>query len=588
MKRILLRNFVLLLLLCVPLQSFGQLSSESYQVVGQAVGGVQMSFMATSTSYSLVLESGGVYIYSTTSESLPETSPSGGTEEVLDDPVVEVDESVSVSLYTQSATVEQGSLVSIVLNLQTTETEVAILGAEAQILVLGANYYLLDADEIGAGVYTASYVAENVGYDFITAKIAGISTGSSLEVQVIEKLISVISDPVSDDSQPSVPSDSVSDTNSSKSNDQEASLSIGQQTNQADSVKDAPVTAVARSLLKKLKVSMPPILQNFKVSIPPALENFEVSVPSIPVYLVEPAEQITTTGIGIGIFATILNFLRIPFSVGRLFATNARNLFGLLAFWKRKRPWGTVYDSVTKAPVDPAYIELFDMQGVKKAESITDLDGRYGFVVPEGLYTMNVRKVNYQFPSKKSFIKKRDVLYNNLYFGGEVSITDAVTHDIPLDPVSFDWNQQEKMRTNQTYFIRRFDHLLALVLDIVFYAGAGVVMWQFISQPDVYTGSVVVLYLILLVLRYKRGGMVLYGVVKKSGTTLPYAIVRVLRNNKEILSRVTDIHGRYVAIVPVGTYMVRIEELVNPDEYRTVYEKKIYAKHGVINSNIKI
>jgi len=567
MKLILLRNFLLLLLLCVPPQSYAQLSSESYQVIGHAVGGAQTSFVSTSTSYSLVQESGGLYIYSTTSESSSEPS-TGGTGTLLEDSIV-VDEPISVSIYTQSTTFEQGALVAIVLNLQTAKTEIGVLGADPQIVVSGANNYLLDTNEIGGGVYTVDYVGVNAGQDYVSARIAGISTGNSLTIRVIAAPASVSLDPMDGDSERQ--SDNISDSTPGTYPVEPENLQIDnsneQAVSQASNKEDAAVSDVLPNEI---------------------LKNLEISTFFIPVSLKWSMEQIAIIGLGIGILTSVLNFLRIPFSVGRLFATNAHNFFALLVFWKRKRPWGTVYDSATKAPVDPAYVELFDVHGVKKAESITDLDGRYGFVVPEGLYTMNVRKVNYQFPSKKSLIKKRDVLYNNLYFGGEVSITDAVTHDIPLDPVSFDWNQQEKMRTNQTYFIRRFDHFLVLVLDIVFYIGAGAVMWQFKTHPDVYTGSIVALYVLLLVLRYKRGGMVLYGVVKKSGTTLPYAVVRVLRNNKEILSRITDIHGRYVAIVPVGTYMVRIEELVNPDEYRTVYEKKIYAKHGVINSNIKI
>jgi hypothetical protein len=57
-------------------------------------------------------------------------------------------------------------------------------------------------------------------------------------------------------------------------------------------------------------------------------------------------------------------------------------LFGLK---KKAPPWGVVYDSVTKRPLDPAYVVLKNLQGKQIASAITDLDGRYGFLVEPGV-----------------------------------------------------------------------------------------------------------------------------------------------------------------------------------------------------------
>jgi hypothetical protein len=81
-------------------------------------------------------------------------------------------------------------------------------------------------------------------------------------------------------------------------------------------------------------------------------------------------------------------------------------VFGLIAeglgLRKKRRPWGTVYDSVTKRPLDPAYVTLIDTEtGKSVASAITDLDGRYGFLVAPGKYRITTQKTNYEFPSVK-------------------------------------------------------------------------------------------------------------------------------------------------------------------------------------------
>ena len=89
---------------------------------------------------------------------------------------------------------------------------------------------------------------------------------------------------------------------------------------------------------------------------------------------------------------------------------------------KTKHPWGTVYDSVTKRPLDPAYVVIskyippvvgagltdtavavspLATAEEKVGESITDIDGRYGFLVPGGSYVLTAGKTHYVFPSTK-------------------------------------------------------------------------------------------------------------------------------------------------------------------------------------------
>ena len=299
----------------------------------------------------------------------------------------------------------------------------------------------------------------------------------------------------------------------------------------------------------------------------------------------------SSVGLGAGLGMLVLKLSRMPIALEHLprnVSAGFNNLIGLLTFRKKRRPWGTVYDSVTKAPVDPAYVELFDESGNKKGEAFTDLDGRYGFLAPQGNYTMMVRKTNYNFPSKMINVTGQDVIYHNLYFGGVFDVSDTVVHDVPMDPQSFDWNQHEKMRTNQTRFFHRLDPIFVQFLDFAFYIGFIAMLWQFVTQVSTTTAVLLCVYAVLLVVRVVSGKPPLYGSITKSGSPLSFAVLRILQNEKEMLTKVLDVYGRYIALVPNGTYTLVVEEHIIDEEYRVVYERKIHVKHGVINARIRV
>ncbi|MEZ4103140.1 MAG: carboxypeptidase-like regulatory domain-containing protein [Candidatus Paceibacterota bacterium] len=142
-----------------------------------------------------------------------------------------------------------------------------------------------------------------------------------------------------------------------------------------------------------------------------------------------------------------------------------------LGFRRRKRPWGTVYDSVTKQPLDPVYVILTDMRGKEVATTITDLDGRFGFLVAPGRYHIFVKKDNYTFPSTKLSGKESDALYGDLYQGEEIEIVgeeDLVVKNIPMDSLSFNWNEFEKSKNaGLMKFYSKRDLFLAKIANIV-------------------------------------------------------------------------------------------------------------------------
>jgi hypothetical protein len=313
--------------------------------------------------------------------------------------------------------------------------------------------------------------------------------------------------------------------------------------------------------------------------------------PTIALSLLGLLIAVKAAGLLAGFIPALFSLLNVPFAVtniGRLLLEARRFLFGPLTFWKKFHPWGTVYDSVTKAPVDPAYVELFDTEGIQKAEAITDLDGRYGFLVPEGNYTLTVRKVNYTFPATHRSLTGNDVLYTNLYYGGPLAVSATVAADVPMDPVGFDWNQYEKMRTKQTSFIHRIDPYVAYLLDAFFYVGIIIAVWQLVVVHDIFSTIIFISYVVLGIVRFYRGKPPLYGLIEKNGAPLSFGLVKVYRENYEFMTKVTDAYGRYIAIVPKGNYRISVEERVAADVYEQVYQTQVNAKKGYINKQIRL
>ncbi|MFA7244302.1 MAG: hypothetical protein WC080_03395 [Patescibacteria group bacterium] len=91
-------------------------------------------------------------------------------------------------------------------------------------------------------------------------------------------------------------------------------------------------------------------------------------------------------------------------------------------------PWGIVYESETKKPVDLALVRLHDASDERIIETrATDKDGRFGFIVTEGEYKITVTKEGYSFPSKAE----------NGYIGEKIKVESAADSflniKIPLD-----------------------------------------------------------------------------------------------------------------------------------------------------------
>jgi len=292
------------------------------------------------------------------------------------------------------------------------------------------------------------------------------------------------------------------------------------------------------------------------------------------------------------LFANPLSFSEIALIPVRLWSM-LMTLFGIK---KKSRKWGVIYDSVTKQPLDPVYVTLQDVEGKELMSSITDIDGRYGFLVEPGKYRLLPKKTNYTFPSLKVVGKTRDEIYLDLYFGYVFEVThsgEVISKNIPMDSVNFDWNEFAKKEKGLTKFYSRRDILFSKIADVVFSIGITLAFIALITAPVAYNIAIFILYLIVLVfrefgIRQKKSSKVMR---KGSDIPLAYAIVRIFDTgtNIEIIHKITNRIGKFFALVRNGKYYVTIESKNEDGTYTKVYtSESIEVKDGIIDKVFEV
>ena len=269
-------------------------------------------------------------------------------------------------------------------------------------------------------------------------------------------------------------------------------------------------------------------------------------------------------------------------------------LFGLR---RKRRPWGTVYDSVTKQPLDPVHLTLKDEYGKEIATTITDLDGRFGFLVPPGKYKISANKSDYEFPSKKLFGKEKDELYSNLYFNETIELKEegeVLIKNIPMDATNFNWNEFSKNQNRELMkFYSQTEVFMSHVSNVLFYAGIFTSVVLIFTSPSPINIIVFGIYAVIFILRIfgvkpKKPGNVSE---KDTGYPVPLSIMRIFSADldREISHAVVNKNGKYYSLVPDNNYYVKISEKVGEDEYKEIYTSPEFkVKGGYIGKRFKI
>ena len=261
----------------------------------------------------------------------------------------------------------------------------------------------------------------------------------------------------------------------------------------------------------------------------------------------------------------------------------------------RKKIKGVVYDSSNKEPLDPVYVSVIDTKtNTEVANQITDLWGRFGFVLNAGTYKVVAQKTHYQFPSQKLSGVVSDEIYDNLYFGQPFQVIDeqhVVAMNIPMDKIETDWNQQEKHRLHFMQYLLNGQTKYGWIFNLFFVIGFFASLLITYLNPVWWNVIMTVLYVPLALLQVYGHKWIPVGVLTKNGIPLANVTVRVRNEHGyEVGHKVTNAQGGYYLLVPAGKiYSISVDQKNADNTFTTLFTSQpLFIRTGVINRSFEI
>jgi len=273
-------------------------------------------------------------------------------------------------------------------------------------------------------------------------------------------------------------------------------------------------------------------------------------------YVVTP---VVTVGAAAGLSSSIINFVNSFFPYLNYLINLLLQLLGIR---RKEKPWGTIYDSMTKEPIDLAIIRLFDAKKKNLVETlVTDKSGRFGFSSLAGRYYLAVTKSDYIFPSKLLGDTKIDGDYHNLYYGENINLnkSERLNISIPIDQ-----RTAIEARLSLKDRIKSLSEKLSLPVLIISLLLALFALWVSLT---LFNEVLVILYVLIIIFRKKTAKLSTenWGIVfdRKTLKKISGIPIKVLdkKYNKMLETQISDKRGRFGFILPKGEYYLRIDSL---------------------------
>jgi hypothetical protein len=203
---------------------------------------------------------------------------------------------------------------------------------------------------------------------------------------------------------------------------------------------------------------------------------------------------------------------------------------------EEKKPWGLVFDKNTRKPIAFAIVRVYEGEKVTQ-EKTTDIQGRYGFAMGEGDYTLEV--VHDAYMEFKEEVKVKAELE------GKVNRDIGLESKVKGKKTIKAWWAEQKARAKETFpKFSRYCYVIGFLFSI-----AATILSP-IAYNFIVIGFYVLLGIVYILQGMKRGwGRVYEGTNKKKG--IGYAFVRLFDSleNKMINVEMSDEKGRYMFTV---------------------------------------
>lgn len=270
------------------------------------------------------------------------------------------------------------------------------------------------------------------------------------------------------------------------------------------------------------------------------------------------------------------------------FVSSLFRVFGFAGKKKREDGWGVVFDSETRRPIPGVPVSIMAESGHVLGISVTDSQGRYGFLPDPGSYTLSVSKRGYELETSNS----RDILYGELYAGGPVAVEGdgLLGMSIALRSTTVDWRDFARRKvaayTSAFSAVKRFAFLL------FFFVGFAVNAVIAYLYPTTLNTVLFVTYLGMLAYYLFFGNRRRYGLItdSRTGKPVPFTMLSVHSpadpGSREAFA-VSDVLGRYFMFVEDGEHLLRVAGRFLGGE-RFEKESRIRVRDGVIRDDLAV
>jgi len=282
-------------------------------------------------------------------------------------------------------------------------------------------------------------------------------------------------------------------------------------------------------------------------------------------------------------------------TAGNSFVYFGNSFLLFLQSWRNRRRgvknWGMVFESETNMPIDFATVRIYSEDGKILDSVLTDKEGRFGFLVTEGSYSVDVQKDNFNFPSKLRESMFDHDLYQNVYTGGLVHFEagQVINFNIPIDVEgkSLRESSQEKIKAMSLPW-KKWLKVFQKIFFVIGFALATFKAFYLVSFVSV----LFVLIYVALISHQIFGRQRSYGnlVDKTTGEPIPFAIVSIFSEQdpaKKVGFVISDMMGRVYRLIGNGKYNLNIKgKTLSGHDFHV--KKEASVDGGVLNEKVEI
>jgi hypothetical protein len=252
------------------------------------------------------------------------------------------------------------------------------------------------------------------------------------------------------------------------------------------------------------------------------------------------------------------------------------SLFGLR---KKRKPWGVVYNAITKEPIPLTIVRLLEGSGLKILETqVTDRLGRFGFISAPGNYRLEVVKPGFAYPSS-IVVGTADFNFRDVYHAEPIILKGkehGIFFNVPLDP-----HDPRIARANAPVAAARAVTKAVSRAGVMLLAIGTAINYVFVFfSPTLVNFNIFYLYLAFLGLQvtFQLPESRPWGEVFDSFTLkpIPLSIVSLVETkyDRVVKVRLTDYEGRFHFLPLPGSYKL----VATAEGYRFPSTKTIKSK----------